>query len=66
MVGHQDIGVNVDPVFEGSFGKNGEIALPVNRFDKTGRTVVAPLDNVMGATRRVQPRQSGHCGTRIC
>ena len=37
LVGHQDIGVNVDRVFEGCFRKEGEIVLPVNWFEKTAQ-----------------------------
>ena len=52
VIGHQDIGVNPDPIFQCSFVKAMQVALIIGFREKTGFAIMTSLDDMPGYTRQ--------------
>jgi len=52
MIGHQDMGVNLNPVFQCGFMKLMQVALIIGFREKTGFAIMPSLDDVLGYARQ--------------
>lgn len=60
VVVHEHIGVQRAPAGEQGFAEQMEVAVPVVVIQKTGQSVVAALDDVLGDAGKVESRLPGH------
>src|SRR5439155_7183993 len=60
MVGHEDVGIESDPVFSFGLSKALQADLIILRGDKDGLPIVAALDHVMGISGKAETSGTGH------
>ena len=54
VIGHHDVGVNLDPIFQCSFVKAMQVALIIGFREKTGFAIMTLLDDMLGYARQNQ------------
>jgi hypothetical protein len=63
MVGHQDIGVKIDLMLLTSLTEMIKVELVIVFSEEASSPVVAPLDEMQGNSRDLEPWASGHSGS---